>query len=376
MFSAAKNMRRNLTIFAVALISLTGLAQTQPSDRCVVCLGPLGEKFFWFSGPVLPTRQPVCVTCSELESRCAICRLPVGKHGQKLADGRWLCRRDFDAGIFNENEAQRVYEETRRDLQEILAGSGVLPGRNITVSLVDATQLRKQNQSMPSDHEEGAILGLTRTRFYNNKQFQHTISVISGLSRARLSAVCAHEYSHAWLHENLPAERRLDREAVEGFCELVAYKLMAKRNEEIEKKVILANAYTRGQVNAFVQAEAENHFHRIVKWIKTGVDEVLPQSNQGPILAAGTREPPPIQWPPPVAMPTLVPDALTLKGISSGPSRRFVLINDCTLMKNEEGRVRIGTSNVTVRCVDIRVRSAVIQIKGVPGATELFLGAN
>lgn len=367
-------MRGILTFILTALIAVAGQGQTP--DRCVVCQGPLGEKFFWFAGPALPVRQAVCVACSDLEARCALCRLPVGSHDKKLADGRWLCRRDFEAGIFDFNEALRIYEETRRDLQEILAGSGVLPGKNIAVALVDATQLQRQNQSMPSDHDERAILGLTRTRFYSNKQLQHTISLVTGLSRARLAAVCAHEYTHTWLHENIPAERKLDHDAVEGFCELVAYKLMSKRKEEVEKKVILANAYTRGQVNAFVQAEAENHFHRIVQWIKTGVDEALPQSNRGPVLALENHDSPPIVWPPPSPALTAVPDTLTLKGISSGRARRFILINDCTLAKNEEGRVRMGTSNVLVRCVDIRDRSAVIQVKGAPGATELFLGAN
>ena len=367
-------MRAFLTFILMALIAVAGLGQTP--DRCAVCQGALGEKFFWFSGPALPVRQAVCVTCSELDARCAICRLPVRNRDQKLDDGRWLCRRDFEAGVFSENEALRIYEETRRDLQEILAGSGVLPGKNITVSFVDATQLRKQNQSMPSAHDERSILGLTRTRFYSNKQFQHTISLLTGLSRARLAAVCAHEYTHTWLHENIPTERRLDHDTVEGFCELVAFKLMSKRKEEIEKKIILANAYTRGQVNAFVQAEAANHFHRIVQWIKTGVDEALPQSNQGPVLALENHDPPPIPWPPPSVAMTAVPDTLTLKGISGGRARRFILVNDCTLAKNEEGRVRLGTSNVVVRCVDIRERSAVIQIKGAPSATELFLGAN
>ena len=79
---------------------------------------------------------------------------------------------------------------------------------------------------------------------------------MSGLGRGRLAAICAHEYTHTWLHENVPSDRALDRDTVEGFCELVAYKLMTQRHEEGEKKVILANAYTRGQVNAFVQAEA------------------------------------------------------------------------------------------------------------------------
>lgn len=373
-------MRAVLTFIFLAWTTVANLSAAETPapnpDRCVVCLGPMTERFFWFTGPALAGKQAVCLPCSDLEARCAICRLPVGKRGEKLEDGRWLCRADFDAGVFSQNEANRIYEETRRELQEILGGQGILPGQNITVSLVDGTQLKKQNQAMPSDHSEQSVLGLTRTRFYSNKQFQHSISLITGLNRARLAAVCAHEYTHAWLHENIPTERRLDRDTVEGFCELIAYKLMARRKEEIEKKVILSNAYTRGQVNAFVQAETENHFHRVVKWIKTGVDEILPQSNQGPVLSLEDRTPPPILWPPPLPALTPVPDALTLKGISGSPARRFVLINDCTLARNEVGRVRLGGTNVVVRCVEIREKSAVIHVKGATAPTELFLGAN
>jgi len=224
--------------------------------RCSVCQSRISGQFLWYSAPALAEKQPVCEPCSKLDTKCAVCSLPVGNRGRKLDDGRWLCTKDFEAGIFSQAEALRIYEEARRDLQTILAGTGVLPGRNISVSLVDGTQLKKSNQAMPSEHEDRSLLGLTRTRVAPGRQFQHNIYLLSGLGRARLAAVAAHEYTHTWLHENVPVDRGLDRDAVEGFCELTAYKLMALRKEEVEKKVILANAYTRGQVNAFVQAEA------------------------------------------------------------------------------------------------------------------------
>jgi Zn-dependent peptidase ImmA (M78 family) len=39
-----------------------------------------------------------------------------------------------------------------------------------------------------------------------------------------MASVAAHEYAHAWMHENIPPTRKLDPNAVEGFCELVATK--------------------------------------------------------------------------------------------------------------------------------------------------------
>ncbi len=364
-------------LFSLLLLAnLAGFTSAQNPLRCVVCQSLISGRYVWFSDPALAARQPICEACWKSEARCALCRLPVGNQGHKLDDGRWLCSRDFDAGVFSQTEALRVYEEARLDLQGILAGTGELPRANITVSLVDGIQLKKLNQAMPSEHEDHSLLGLTRSRVFSNKQYQHSIYLLSGLGRGRLAAICAHEYTHTWLHENVSSDRALDRDTVEGFCELVAYKLMTQRQEEAEKKVILANAYTRGQVNAFVQAEAAHHFQRIVKWVKTGLDEALPQTDSVADLALRKDEPPPVTWPPPPCLPTPVPDTLTLKGISGGRERKFVLINDCTLTKNEQARVRLGSSNVVVRCVDLRDHSAVIQVKGTPGATELFLGAN
>ena len=92
------------------------------------------------------------------------------------------------------------------------------------------------------------------------------------------------------------SDRDLNHDTVEGFCELVAYKLMAARREEVEKKVILANAYTRGQVNAFVQAESSSHFLRIVDWIKTGVDASIGEGEGGSSIVERRPDPPPIVW--------------------------------------------------------------------------------
>jgi hypothetical protein len=346
-------------------------AQTTP--RCVVCQTALTGQFYWWESAAVLGKQPICQPCSKLETTCAVCRIPIRNHGRKLDDGRWLCERDYAAGVFTRDEALRTYEGIWRDLQRLLAGTGVLPRENVTVQLVDATQLKKLNQAMPSEHDERSVLGLTRTRSFSSRQHQHQIYLISGLSRARLAAVCAHEYTHTWLHENVPTDRALDHDTVEGFCELIAYKLMTERGEELEKRVILANAYTRGQVNAFVQAEAEHHFHRIVKWVKTGQDDVLPRTNSNRVLALRRSEPAVLPWPPPSATPTRVPDRLVLKGLSGSPARRFALINDSTLMQGEEGRVRVGNSSLVVRCVEIRTRSVVVRVAGQPALTELFL---
>lgn len=362
------------------LLSLAGLLVATVAatpKRCVICGLPLGAAYYNFNSPTLGEKQPACEACAKLKERCTICKLPASTStARKLDDGRWFCERDFRSGVFDAAEARRVYEEVRREVAGLLAGYGVLPERNITVALANSAEMRKLQQTLPSEHDGDGTLGLTRSEWNGRNQFQHHIHLLTGLPSGRLAAVCAHEYTHTWLHENLGADRKLEKDTVEGFCELIAYKLMVQRRDEPQRKIILENAYTRGQVNALVEAENQHHFHRIMKWVRTGVDEALFQTNKVQTLTLRDDEPSAPAWPPPAAVPTRVPDSLRLKGISGTVARRFALINDATLMKNEEGRVRVGLSNVVVRCLDIRVGSVVIQIQGAARPTELFLSHN
>lgn len=363
---------KTLLSFLALVVTLTVAAE--PLKRCLTCGASLGTSYYNFTSPTLGSNQPVCEPCSKLTNRCAICKLPILDTARKLEDGRFFCDRDFRAGIFDVNEARRVYEEVRREVAGILSGYGPLPEGNITVTLVNGLEIKKLQQTLPSEHGGKGVLGLTRTESTGQKRFQHRIHLLNGLPRNRLAAVCAHEYTHAWIHENVPATRSLEKDTVEGFCELIAYKVMVQRNDEQQKKIILDNAYTRGQVDAFIEAEQQHRFHRVVSWLQTGADESLQQTNKVQLVTAGEDDSSESSWtPPPPPVPTRVPDRLLLKGISGAAMHRFALINDATLTKNEEGKVRVGSTNVVVRCLDIRASSVVIQIKGAAHPTELFL---
>ena len=77
----------------------------------------------------------------------------------------------------------------------------------------------------------------------------------------------------------------------EGFCELVAYKLMVLRGEEREQKVIQANLYSRGQIDALLQAEADYDFYRAVKWMKDGFDDKIARTNTSRLLVLRNSTP-------------------------------------------------------------------------------------
>jgi len=64
---------------------------------------------------------------------------------------------------------------------------------------------------------------------------------------------------------------------------------------------------------------------------------------------------------------------IMLKAISGPSNHRLVLINNHTFEKGEEARVKVGERTLSIKCLDIRVRSAVISIEGTAEPKEIKL---
>ena len=243
------------------------------------------------------------------------------------------------------------------------------PTRTSSSNSRGRNDLERLVRSQRFPHDKNVTLGVTETRGKGD-QFEHRIHILSGLRKSRVAAVCAHEYTHAWLHENVVAGRKLDSDTIEGFCELVAFKLVSDRNDAAEKKIILDNSYTSGQIHSLVKAEDRYRFPEIVKWMKDGVDDKVDLGNTARVLVRKNDDDPiQVAWQP--AKPTAVPDTLVLRGISGTPQRRFALVNDTTLEKGEQAKVRVGSSNVVVRCVEIADASVVLTVNGASQQTRL-----
>ena len=343
---------------------------------CVVCKQPLSGRHFKINSPSIPGQPLMCETCAKWPDHCAVCGLPVKMNFVQLGDGRLLCEFHSAEIVLAQPEAQSVFAEVKRDLHRLLAGTDVLPDRNITVCLVDHGMLEKLFESRTSTHDKSTIQGLTHTRSVGGKRYEHIVYLLSGLSRARLAAVAAHEYAHTWINENLPADRKLARDAIEGFCELIAYKLMVERNEPLETRSLLANEYTHGQIHAFVKADADYQLWWVLRWMLAGEDVQLNLADLDRLRIVRSGSTQPLTWQPGLAILTPVPDTLLLRGLSGPAQRRLALINDCTLALNEEGRVRVGTSNVTVRCLAISNDAVVIRVNGAAEVTRLALRAH
>ena len=154
---------------------------------------------------------------------------------------------------------------------------------------------------------------------------------------------------------------------------------MEAQDEEAQKRLILSNAYTRGQIHLFLEAEKLYGFNDIVDWMKFGVDDRLVGDDlrrvrnvELPRAAARPATNAPVYNP----APPPVPDTLVLRGllwVSGRQEQPVAIINNRTLGVNEEGKVRVGKTNVTIRCLAIRQDAVRIRIVGTGEERELRL---
>lgn len=360
--------------WAAAIFVMTcGLAYGQ-QEMCISCEKPIQTTIYMSASPYHTERKPVCAECVKDPKYCFTCRLPAKKN-LDLKDGRVLCPRDAKTAVLAGDNAKAIFEEVRRDMMVLLRGSKAFPLDNITFALVDKHELESLSRvkRFPSTHS--SLMGITRSQQRGDK-WQHQISVLVGMPPNKFGAVCAHEYGHAWLHENLTERREMDADTVEGFCEFLAYKYLLDKRDAVEKKLLLENDYTQGQVDAFVKAEEHYNFYLVTKWAIGGEDTSLSVANITRLLAL--RSDPDaaaaaFAWPPPAAVRANAPTNLVLKNISGTAKRRFAMINGATLGVNESAKVPLGAGKVSVRCLEIKDGSVIIQISDETEPQELFL---
>ncbi len=301
-----------------------------------------------------------------------MCGLPVRKNSVKLPDGRFFCERDSKSAVTDTAEAVGICTETREQLERLFSRFISFP--RVHLAVVDRINLLTLFKIPGNDYECPNILGYFRA-VTNHNQRRYDISVMSGLRASELKATYAHEHTHAWVSENVALERkqRLARDAEEGFCELISYLLMDSQQDEEMKRIQLKNDYTHGQINLFVEAEKRFGINEVVDWVKFGVDSELEAGSLENLRKIAM--PPPERgnqrW---VSIePPKAPDRLLLKGISWTKARAFALINNQSFAPGEWGKVQVGTTNVTIRCLAVRENSARIQLVDSGEELELSL---
>lgn len=348
------------------------------TPKCRVCEAAITGEFYFVKDKARGGKHEVCTNCFKLETRCFSCSLPVKSGYTTLADGRLLCALCAKEAVTQDDETREVCWETRDRLDQLFARYLSFPRTNVSVTIVDRFTLDTLFKSPGYAEQCTSVFGATRTHPLSEGRQIHALSVLNGLSKPRLEAVAAHEFAHAWLNENLTPARKaaLSREAIEGFCELIAYDLMQDRGHQVEKAGIKENPYTAGQLDAFVAAETQYGFNTVVDWMKAGestrLDAADPDGIRAVREAALASEPArPAYYSRAPAAP--LPDKLTLKSVSGSPGRPLAIINDRTFGVQDVARINLATTNVLIRCLEIRTNSILIRFEATGEKLELFL---
>jgi len=368
-----------MLILLLTAVSLTALA-TESLDTCAVCRGRIGGTVYLFEDKVTGGKKAVCEKCSALTTVCYLCGLPVKEAGKQLPDGRILCARDVKRVVLDEAEAQRIWHEVKETVERQLSRFMTFP-ENVTVHPLDRADLQQMFKVVGNDFTCPNVWGCTLRKTNDDNRVTFKISLLRGLPPSVLRATCAHEFAHTWLNENLSRERerQISQDAEEGFCELIACLYCEARGDQAQIGVIKSNAYSRGQFALFREAERQFGMNDVVDWMKYGVDAQLNGDDLAGLrkvaMPRRVKEPPAVAsvtMPPTSVAASRPPETLTLKGImwSTRPS---AVINDRTFRVNEEAKVRLGLSNVVVRCLAIRRDAVVVQVGGAPTPQTLTL---
>ena len=359
-------------------LGLSSPDAARAGDRCAICGREIQGTVYIVTDKVTGEKVLVCSDCIKLP-RCAICGLPVNESGVALPDGRWLCARDAKTVVLKKDDVIQISGQVKDDLDRLFARFTTFP-TNVEVTVIDRIDVDSMFNTEGHTFESPDLLGCTRPETVNHQTI-YKIGLLIGMPLAQLKETCAHEYAHAWVGENVPRERRarLGRDAEEGFCELVGYLLMDSQNEDVEKKKVQQNHYTRGQINLFIEAERRFGFDEVLDWMEYGLTPQLVPGHLEELrdvqIPAG--RPAAIHPVNPVVShnagkPAPGPATLKLEGILWG-TRPVAIINGHSFLAHDFGKVPLGKTNMLIQCLEVREKSVRIQNPGSGREQELFL---
>ena len=361
-------------VLLLAALFLGGRPAEGANDVCAICGRPIQGTVYIATDKVTNEKKFICSDCIRLP-RCAICGLPVKDDGLQLPDGRHLCARDARTAVIKADDAERVCVQVKDNLARLFSRFTSFPD-NVDVTVIDRIDVDSMYNPEGNDFESPNLLGCIRPEIVNGA-VRYRMRLMTGLPLAELKATCAHEYSHAWVNENVPKERkaRLGHDAEEGFCELVAYMLMDSQGEERQKTFILQNHYTRGQIDLFIEAEKRYGFDQVMDWMKYGNLAQLEAGHADQLRdvkmpAAGVVATPSAVYQrtdkPATALPAS-PAAIKLEGVLWG-NRPMAIINGCSFLANDLSPVKVGGTNVLIQCLGIQKSS--VRIRNVNSGQE------
>lgn len=368
-----------VSVLVLAGAVARGAVTYSTADPCFVCRKPLMAQVYTWMDKVTNKRELVCEACVKLPNNCYVCSLPVTDTAIDLRDTRFLCERDAKSVMLDAGEILALCRETHSALDTQLSRFLSLP-ENVEFSVVDRQTIIELTQIPGHDFGCPNVLGYTRVETNEAGEVSFPIAILSGMTRAATISTCAHELGHTWSRANIPAARfrRLNRDAAEGFCELLAYMRLRELGETVEISNLRSNLYTRGQMDLFIAAEERFGFNSVMDWMRNGRHDRLLASEpwrvqdlmKEPAVAVTAKVETARFVPVAPAPPPPLPDRLQLKSVTLG-KKPMALINQCTLAVGETGKVQLAHTNLTVRCVAITANQVTVEIVGSGERREL-----
>src|SRR5258706_2523899 len=353
-----KSRKISSLVVVVAVVCISVLRAAASFDHCTICGELYGTEIYLLTDKVTGAKVQACYKCAMSPNTCFLCGLPTGDKFTELADGRVLCLRDAKTAVIEENKGIQICRETRENLDRLFSRFLSFPDQTVSVAVVDRIDLQELFKFAGNDFVCRNVWGYMDTST-NHGKIEHKLSLLSGLPLAGFKATCAHEYTHAWLNEHLSAARKesLSRDSTEGFCEIISYLLCQSQSEEEALLDIKRNAYTRGQIHLFIDAEQQYGLGDVIDWVQFGVDDRLHTNELARIrdvkmpasswrAAGGIANADP--------KPALPSNKLMLNGIIGIRPHAVAMINGRSFAENEQGKVALGKTNVVVRCLEIQ----------------------
>jgi hypothetical protein len=353
--------------------------------KCFICGATIHGKYYTSVDRVTGITEAVCTNCSALPDRCAECGLPVKDAKTVLPDGRVLCAREAAQAVSTEQEGREICAGVADDLNHLFSRWMDFPTTNALISIGNRFSLENLMHVPGETKPTVDILGATTCNRLHDGRFIHNIVILSHLDKAELMSVCAHELTHAWMGQNHILEHRatpISKDMVEGMCELIAHKYMESRGATVEMGRIERNNYTRGKIMVLLAVDKQYGLNAIIEWMAHGEDAALELNNIDRVRALEGH---PVTSPetlaeliyaPGPAVAVSAPTNLLLKSVSGTGNRRFAMINSTTFELMEKAKVRVGQTNLTVRCLEIKDNSVTVEVEGQSGQRQLLLGAS
>lgn len=338
-------------------------AETQRREFCVVCAkGPLSGRIW---------KHPhgmICRECVKLELKCSICSLPIKADYVKTKDGRYICKFEKDDVVVKEHEAKTIYNSAVRSVLSISRNAMKLRGPAPVVTLIDVPYWSGKDQRQ-SGFSQSRIVG---------SRITHNVILLSGQIKDALVGVCAHEYTHLWINENKKANREIERDTIEGICELVAYKVCQRAGFTNQMESIRKNPYTNGRILAMLEAERQYGFDGVLAWVARGTGTTMSVRGASTRPSAQTTARTTVRPTKAARQPTTsAASAIPLTGLKVSSISRVsrglrAEINGVMFYEGDLKRIRYNGRVVNMQCIRIKDSSVTVSVnRGQPQVVRM-----